>query len=162
MSYAQTIIGKSLPNLKGNTLAGKALEIPKDIKGKITFISFGFSQASSKKSEVWFKNFLSKYLKEKNIEFYAFPMLGDNPLVKTFGPIVEKGLKNQVKKEGQEHAMMVYQALDPIKKYIGYDTKEDTYLYLTDKKGNIVWAAQGAFSQTKFNEISSIIKEINK
>lgn len=157
---ADTLIGKQLPVIKGKTVAGTVLEIPKDTTGKITLYSMGFSQASSKKSEVWFKNILSKYNTNKDMGFYALPMIGDNFLFKAVGPMMENSMRKKFKKEDQEHAMIVYENLEPIKKYINYNDKEDTYIYLTDKKGHIVWSAQGDFNTTKFNQLDDVIKAI--
>lgn len=158
-SYAD-IIGKPLPNLKGNTLSGRELEIPKDIKGKITFVSMGFTRESSKKSEIWLRNFIAKYIKVKDIEFYAFPMIGDNIILKSIGSLIEKGLKKQIQKEGYDHAMIIYQPLSPIKKYIDYSNKYDTYLYLSDKNGNVVWSARGDFNVQKFDQLEAVIKTL--
>ncbi|MBC7473855.1 MAG: hypothetical protein H7263_06150 [Candidatus Sericytochromatia bacterium] len=142
--------GKIFPEMSGKTFAGTKVDIPNDLKGKISFITLGFGRESSKISEIWVKEFLKKYYKVKGVDFYIFPMLGDSIFVKGVSKVLEPTLRSQTPPEGQKHVMLVYQPLEPIKKYLDHSEDEKTYFYLVNKKGEIVWSDRGKFTLVKF------------
>jgi len=158
-SYAIDNI-KVFPNISGETFAGNKLNLPSDLKGKISFINLGFSKDSSKISELWVKEFIKKYSNDKNTDYYICPMLGDSFFMKNIGKMMESSVKKQTPVNAHNHVMIVYQSLEQIKKSINYSDDEKTYFYLLNKKGDIVWSDKGQFTNKKFNLLKEAMTKL--
>jgi hypothetical protein len=155
-AYAENII---FPEIKGEDLTGKLIQLPKDSIGKPTFIILGYSYKSREKSEKWLKEYERKFSKTTN--FYLVPMMGNKTPVKAMSFFINKSMKNSTPVNEQPHVITVYEDLNPIKNALSFNKNEDLYVYLLDAKGNVIWSETGEFKRSSFHELEKVLKNLN-
>jgi hypothetical protein len=146
------------PTLKGDDLTGKSIQIPKDSMGKPTFVILGYSYKAREKSDKWLIEY-EKHLSD-NTNFYLIPMMGNKTSTKAMSFFINSAMKNGTPAKEQSHVITVYEDLNPIKKVLSFDEKEDLYVYLLDSKGNIVWSDRGSFNYKSFRTLQDKIKSL--
>jgi hypothetical protein len=137
-----TAIGKRLPEIKGTTLSGRPLALPRDLKGEAGLLLIGFTRDSQYPIEAWERALKAAGPPLANVSVYVLPMIG-NGIASLVGPMIDGGMRRGTPKAAQDHVMSVYMPLDPIKQGLG----------VTDQKACIVVVdSQGAIAGQWFGE----------
>ncbi|MFN4151171.1 MAG: hypothetical protein ACK4IX_09520, partial [Candidatus Sericytochromatia bacterium] len=92
--------------------------------------------------------------------FYLIPMMCNKTSTKEMSFFINSAMKNGTPAKEQSHVITVYEDLNPIKKALSFDEKEDLYVYLLDSKGNIVWSDKGAFNYKSFRTLQDKINSL--
>ena len=156
-AYDNSLKNKAFPELKGKNILGEPIKVPSN---KISLVILGFSRESSNNLESWGKSFEKKYSNTKKLDLYLIPMLGNNPLLKVIGGMIEGSTKKTYSPNLHKNIMVFYENLEPIKKYLNYQSNSDTYAYLLDENGKIIWLAKGNFNYDSFNSMEKVLEKL--
>ncbi|MFN8578788.1 MAG: hypothetical protein U0354_18320 [Candidatus Sericytochromatia bacterium] len=147
----------NFPEIKGEDLTGKLVEIPRDATGKPTFIILGYSYRAREITEKWLQEYERKF--SKNTNFYLVPMMGNKVATKAMSFFINQSMKSGTPVNEHKHVITVYQDLNPIKKSLNFVSNEDVYVYLLDTNGKIIWSETGKFNRKSFYELEEKLKE---
>lgn len=165
---AQAQVGQQFPELKGETVAGKTMRLPQDVKGKYTLLGLAFSKKSDDALQTWFQPTYDRFMVDKesaglfadfvyDVNVYFVPMFtGANKAAA--GPARKSMLKN-VDADLHPHVLFYIGELAMYRDQLGLVEKDEPYFFVLDEKGKIVYATSGAYSDKKMNEVEDILSE---
>ncbi|MEO1053175.1 MAG: hypothetical protein AAFX87_21260 [Bacteroidota bacterium] len=165
--YAQ-VVGKTFPDLEGETVNNKKITLPKDTNDKYTLVGLAYSKKSEGDLNTWYSPVYNKfvYKSEKPSLFSSFqydvnvffvPMFtGVNAAAK--GVAKKKALK-KVDPKLFPHILFYKGKLKPYKQALDFEKKDIPYFFVLDKAGKIIYATSGRFTDKKLGEIESVLEE---
>ncbi|EMR03498.1 ATP10 protein [Cesiribacter andamanensis AMV16] len=165
---AQAQVGQKFPELKGETVSGKSLRLPQDVKGKFTLLGLAFSKKSDDALQTWFQPTYDRFMVDKesaglfadfvyDVNVYFVPMFtGANKAAA--GPARKSMLKN-VDAELHPHVLFYIGELAPYRDQLGLVEKDEPYFFVLDESGKIVYATSGAYSEQKMDQVEEILSE---
>jgi hypothetical protein len=165
---AQAQVGQQFPELKGETVSGKTMRLPQDVKGKYTLLGLAFSKKSDEALQTWFQPTYDRFMVDKesaglfadfvyDVNVYFVPMFtGANKAAA--GPARKSMLKN-VDADLHPHVLFYIGELDTYRDQLGLVAKDEPYFFVLDEKGKIVYATSGAYSAKKMDQVEEILSE---
>jgi ATP10 protein len=143
-SDRNSILNKTFPILKAETLTKRMVTFPTDTKGKYTVICFSFTQKTQSQAESWTNVLLAKF-PNKEINYYEIPMLETGyKLVKRF---IDNGMRDGVDSKLHDFVTSYY------RKELLMPSSKVVYLFLLDTEGKIKYSTEGSASVTKLGEL---------
>ena len=153
---------KSFPDLQGETLQDKTVNIPVDIKGKFTLIGMAYSDKAEKDLRTWLNPLYNKFI-EKNsmfnydINLYFIPMFtGARQATMN---LAKKELKEGTNRQFFSNIICYRGALKKYKEELKLNEKDKPYFFVLDKEGKIVYSTSGNFTDNKLEEIENKLAE---
>ncbi len=159
-------VGQTFPELKGETVEGKKLQLPEGVNGKYTLLGLAFSKKSDDALQTWFKPVFSSFVQDASsaglfsdfaydVNVYFVPMFtGANKVAA--GPARKKMLKN-VDAELHPHVLFYIGEIAQYRDQLGLKEKDQPYFFVLDAEGKIVYATSGAYSDKKMQEVEEIL-----
>ncbi len=144
------------PTLYGVSLDGKEITLPRDFKTPLNLVVLAFDDDQQKSLDTWSDGFHKNNLSEKNLDFYALPVLYEMEYIQRFF------YNNWLKLKSGDAAykkktITIY--VDRSKFFKMMDIDDETvYAFLINKQGEILWVRKGKFSENYLSEIQSFIK----
>ena len=132
--YAQTTT--RFPQIQGETFAGRKVQLPDDVRGKVAVLIFGFTKASSKATGAWAKKISAEFGSRKDFELYQLPVLEDVP--RLIRAMVISGIKKGVPENERDHFVLILQGEAGLKKAVNYTAPDDAYLVILNREGKVV------------------------
>lgn len=132
--YTQT--STTFPRIQGETFAGRKVQLPDDVRGKIAVLIFGFTKASSKPTGAWAKRISAGFGSRSAFELYQLPVLEDVP--RLIRGMVISGIKKGVTENDRDHFVPLLQGEAEIKKAVNYSAPDDAYLVILNREGKVV------------------------
>jgi hypothetical protein len=164
-SFGQVkVIGKTFPEITGETLTDKSVSIPNQTNGKFTLIGMAYSQDAENDLKTWLNPVYNKFIAKTgmmdmdlDVNLYFIPMFtGVNA---TVAGQAQKKLRNETDKAFHPHIVFYKGELKKYKKELEFDQKDTGYFFVLDKTGKIVYATSGKFSQKKLDAVEDILIE---
>jgi hypothetical protein len=164
----QAQVGKTFPSLKGETVAGKTVQLPAATKGKYTLLGLAFTAKSDQALQGWFTPVYERFMNDKenaglfadfayDVNVLFVPMFtGANKVAA--GP-ARKRIQKEVDADLHKHVLMYVGELEPYREQLGL-TKDEPYFFVLDEDGKIVWATSGAYSEKKIDQVEDILSEV--
>lgn len=163
--YAQ--VGKSFPEMEGESLTNQIINIPADLKGKYSIIGLAYSKKSEDALKTWFEpayyQFIHKPEKPSlfagnyDVNVYFVPMFtgAKRPAY--------KAVMNKVRKTIDEKLLpyvLFYKGeLKKYKKELNFKGNDVPYFFIIDKEGNIIHTTSGRYTDAKMSEITDYIED---
>ena len=164
-SFAQ--VGKSFPNLSGETVSGQKISLPNQTNGKYTLLGLAMSKKSEDDLQSWYQPIAARFLQDASkaglfadfaydVNIYFVPMFtGVNKAAA--GPARKKALKN-VDPKLHDHILFYVGKLEEYKDSLSLKDKDKPYFFVLDNEGKIVYTTEGAYTEAKIDEIESLIE----
>jgi hypothetical protein len=147
-----------MPKIQGESLAGNTVVLPDAAAGKVAVLIFGFTKASKVPTSAWADK-LQAYLGTRpDVELYQLPVLEDVP--RLFRSMVISGIRKGVPENKRDHFVPVLQGEADLKKLVGYREKDDAYLIILGRAGNIVQQIHGAPNDVSIAQVKSTIESL--
>lgn len=152
-----------LPILKGETMNGKQVSLPEDLKGKYSLLCFASSQKAQPELETWLDPVYQKFIAKSglmddlyDVNVYFIPVLtGTN-----FG--FATSMKNKFKENTQEdlrdHVIFCNEDGREILNDLKMQNTDVPYFLLLDKESKIIYRTEGRFTDEKFDKIDDLIE----
>jgi hypothetical protein len=163
-AFAQNpkVVGKIFPEISGETLTDKPINIPNDTKGKFTIVGMAYSRDAEADLKTWLNPAYNKFIAktgmfdmEIDVNLYFIPMFtGTN--IPVAGQ-AKKKMKEDTSKEFYPHVIFYKGELKTYKKELEFDNRDTGYFFVLDKEGKIVYATSGKFAQKKLDAIEDIL-----
>lgn len=155
-STAQTIT--PMPKTQGESLAGHTVVLPDAAAGKAAILIFGFTKASKVPTNAWADK-LQTYLGARpDVELYQLPALEDLP--RLIRGMVISAIKKGVPENKRDHFVPILQGEAELKKLVGYKEKDDAYLIILGRAGNIVQQIHGAPNDANIAQVKSTVESL--
>lgn len=159
---AQQPIGKTFPDLIGETLDDKAVQLPRDTKGKITLIGMAYSKDAEKELETWLNPVYNKFIAKTgmfdgdyDVNLYFIPMFtGVNQV--TAGT-TKKKVKEETDKQFHPYVLFYKGDLKKYREQLDFEKSNKPYFFVLDKEGKIIATTSGAYSDEKMEELEDKI-----
>jgi uncharacterized membrane protein YuzA (DUF378 family) len=146
------LVGTPMPSVSGETLSGRKVTIPRDTMGKVTFLAMGFSYDSRFNVEDWMRAFEAGFARDPDVAFYEMAMI-DGPF-HMFGGAINQGMRRGAPLETHDHVITVYASQAPLRHTIRAARTSDTWVYLLDRSGQVLFQCGGAFDSERFQELT--------
>ncbi len=159
--------GKLFPVLEGVTLDDKAISVPKDTKGKYTFLALAQSKKAEDDLNTWaeplYYHFMTEARSEKktlfsmdyDVNFYLVPMFtGINQVAA--GAARKKAVEHM---DERFHKYTLFYKGDgkDLRKELKMKDKDEPYFFLLDETGKIVYTTSGKYDDQKMIQIENIL-----
>lgn len=150
----RSIVGSALPSLGGTTLGGKRIALPDDVRGKVVFLVMGFAYEARFDVEDWTRAFKERFGEEPDVIFFEMPIIGG--VYRLFAPMIDAGMRRGTPPEMYDHVVTVYAPREPIREALGAAPYSDTWVYLLDRDGKVLFQYGGPFDPQRFEEVAAL------
>jgi len=145
-------MGVTLPPLRGQSLTGRAAQLPDAASGRVALLALGFTYDSRFPVEAWIGHFRNEFGSDPQVTFYEIPMIGG--MARLGKRFIDSGMRKGTPRSDQEHVITVYGGTDSWKQRVGFQSPDAAYLFLLDKHGVVRWCHDGAFDGAAYKDLS--------
>ena len=142
---ARLRIGDAFPQVSGQTLTGKSLELPSAAASRRAVVIFSFSKAAGKDARLWSIG-ISKDLPQ-DVPIYSVIMLESVP--KLFRSMVVSGIQDNMPLPMQDRTIVLYRDEKLWKQRLAVTDDRHAYVVLLGPGGRIRWSNSGAASDAQ-------------
>ncbi len=154
--------GDKFPDIKGETLKNKMIELPKSAQGKYCLIGMASSQKAEADLQSWMQPVYDLFINQNtfipidyNMDIFFVPMFtGAN---KSFYEKAMQKTKKEIDPELAPHVIFYKGSLDPYKAYL--KDKSKPYFFVLDANGKIVYSTSGKYTAKKLDQIEELVSE---
>jgi hypothetical protein len=150
----------TMPTIEGESFAGRKVRLPDATRGKIAVLIFGFTKASKEPTSAWGAKIQSDLGSRAGFEIYQLPVLEDVP--RFIRGMVISSIKKGVPESLRDHFVPILQHESELKKFVGYQEKDDAYMVVLDTTGRVVYQLHGPFSDAAYQKISDEVRRLNQ
>jgi hypothetical protein len=156
MALAQA--SPTMPTIEGESFAGRKVILPDATRDKIGVLIFGFTKASKEPTSAWGAKIRSDLGSRAGFEMYQLPVLEDVP--RFIRGMVISSIKKGVPEGLRDHFVPILQHESELKKFVGYQEKDDAYLVVLDTTGRVVYQLHGPFSDAAYQNVSGEVQTL--
>ncbi len=164
--YSQ-VVGKSFPELTGETATSESITLPQDKQDKFTLIGMAYSKKSEAALNTWFSPVYHKFIKKGgNGLFDAFSYDVNVFFIPMFTGVNSAATGTAKKKAAAKmdsrlipHILFYKGKLKPYKEALEFGKKDVPYFFVVDRSGEIVYATSGKYTEEKMDEVEEAIDE---
>ncbi|HCM76209.1 MAG TPA: hypothetical protein DIS90_07495 [Cytophagales bacterium] len=159
------VIGKIFPDMEAETVEDKVVSLPGDTKGKYTLLGLAYSKKSEDELNGWFEPIFYKFIQKTtglmagfgyDVNVYFIPMFTGINAAAT-GTAKKKALK-KVDPQLLPYILFYKGELKTYKDELDFEKKDIPYFFVLDKEGKIIFATSGAYSESKLDQVESVIE----
>jgi hypothetical protein len=156
------VVGKQFPTLDGETLESKEIQIPADTKGKLTLVGMAYSKKAEATLNTWYTPMYDKFVLKRGIfdsqydvNLYFVPMY--TGVKKVAYESTMKDLRESNRKDLFPYILFYKGELEPYVSELEMEEKNLPYFFLLDEEGNVVYATQGLYNESKMAKIEEVL-----
>jgi hypothetical protein len=144
--------------VSGQNLEYENYNLPSTLKGELNLVIVPF--------QMWHQNLVNGwagYLNDLEIsypyfKYYEVPTLSKGYKLMSF--MIDGGMRAGIPdKSVRERTITLYINKNQFKKELSIKNEDTIYLFLINKKGEILWNTEGSFSMDKFIELQDYIEK---
>lgn len=168
ISASSIVSGELFPPIEGSTLSDKHVSIPKDTKGKYSFIAVAGSRKAEESLNTWAEPLYYHFVPEARKNNQLFAMDYDVNLY--FVPLftgANKAFAGKARKQAIKHVdtrihdyVLFFKGDKKIKQSLGMKNKNEPYFFLLNDKGEIVYQTSGVYTDDKIAKVEEILDEL--
>jgi len=160
MSFAH--VGDKFPNLKGESLKNKTVELPKAAKGKYCLIGMASSKKAENDLKTWMQPVYDLFINQNtfipidyNMEIFFVPMfVGVNQTA--YKKMIKKA-KAEIDSDLAPYVLFYKGSIAPFRAHL--KDKNKPYFFVLDENGEIVYSTSGKYSVKKLDKIEELVSE---
>lgn len=150
-------MSQSIPATKAETLAGRSIQLPEDLKGRALVFVFGFSKKSGEAVRLWNQQLAPVLAGDAGVLYLEGAILADVPgMVRGF---VIRGIKKSIPAPDQEHFLSILEDENAWKKLANYREPDEAYVLVTDPVGVVKMVEHGLVSAAKRDAVIAKARE---
>jgi len=165
------VIGSQFPAMNTSTADGFVVDLPNDTQGKFTLLGLAFSKKSESDLNTWMEPVYWKFIDKPEGKIDQLFGNGSSYDVNAYFVPMFTGIKTAATNTAKRRALkkmdprlipsiLFYRGkLKPYKTTLDFQQKDIPYFFVLDKKGKIVYATSGRYSDEKMNRVEEIISE---
>jgi len=136
------------PEVEGKNLESKSYKLPYDLEGELNVLLVPFQRWHQNLVDSW-GPYLEKITQRfAGVKFYEVPSL--NSAYKMMSFVIDGGMRAGIpSKEVRERTITTYINKSKFKKALEIPNEQTIYLFLVNKKGEILWRQSGVYDDSK-------------
>jgi hypothetical protein len=146
------------PELEGKNLEYKSYKLPYDLEGELNILLIPFQRWHQNLVDSW-APYLEKLInKFPRLKFYEVPTLSNGYKVMSF--MIDGGMRAGIpSKQVRERTITIYIKKSQFKKALEILSEYTIYLFLINKKGEILWRESGVYNDLKAKQLTDYLKD---
>ncbi len=136
------------PSVTGSNLQRRKLDLPEGFEGELNLVLIAFQQWQQSQVDTWIP--FAKQLEEAHpaFRYYELPTIQRlNALARTF---INEGMRAGIPDPvARERTITLYIDKSAFKQALQLPREDDIYVLLLDRRGRVLWRAEGSFTQEK-------------
>jgi hypothetical protein len=137
-----------IPETHATSLAGTAVTLPEDLRGRVGVLVIGFSKSSGDVCKGWGQRLAESYRNSHEVAYYQMPVLESVP--KLIRGMVVKSIKSGVPEAEQTHFIPMFSDESAWQKAAHYGNADDAYVLVVDPQGTVRWQTSGKVTDAGF------------
>ena len=138
--------GQTLPQISGQALTGRSIELPAAASGKPAVVIFSFSKTAGNDARSWNERLSRDF--PKDVPSFTIIMLESVP--KLFRGMALSGIKGSMPIAMQDRTLVLYRDETLWKQRLAFSEDSRAYVILLGPDGGIAWKSEGAFSEDAY------------
>ncbi len=143
--------GETLPEISGQALTGRSIELPAEASGKPAVVIFSFSKAAGNDARSWNERLSREF--PKDVPRFTIIMLESVP--KLFRGMALSGIKSSMPIAMQDRTLVLYRDETLWKQRLAFSEDSHSYVILLGPDGRISWKSEGAFAEAGYAQLRS-------
>ena len=144
------------PQLSGQTLTGKSLELPAAAMGKPAVVIFSFSKTAGNDARSWNERLSRDF--PKDVPSYTIILLESVP--KLFRGLAVSGIKSSMPVPVQDRTIVLYSDEKLWKQRVAFSDDSRAYVILLGPDSRIRWSSKGAFTEPSYAQMKDQIERL--
>ena len=148
-----------LPKVAGSNLIRKKMVFPDDFVGEINLVFIAFLRQHQDLIDEWVP-FVEKLAAEfPGLQYYEFPILPRKGfLYRTF---LNEGMRAGIPDPAtRARTITLYLDKSNLRKALDIQHERNMWVFLFDKKGEVLWRSEGRFSDVKSQALHTLLSQI--
>jgi hypothetical protein len=153
------------PDMEGQLLTDKKLNLPANVKGKKTLIGLAYSKKSDEDLRGWFSPAYTTFISPPKSSLFPVDHYDVNIYFVAMLRGVAGAASGKITKKMQEgidvklhpYVMIFDGGISEYKDVLNFGDKDKPYFYILDEEGNIIHSTSGEFTDEKMEEITNML-----
>jgi hypothetical protein len=141
--------GQTLPQISGQALTGRSVELPAAASGKATVVIFSFSKTAGNDARSWNERLARDF--PKDVPSFTIIMLESVP--KLFRGMALSGIKSSMPIAMQDRTLVLYRDEALWKQRLAFSVDSHAYVILLGPDARIRWRSEGAFTEDAYAQM---------
>ncbi len=146
------------PAVSGGSLSRKTVSIPEDLEGELNVLIVAFQRWQQGLIESWVP--LLEQLEQTipGVRYYELPTIQRlDPISRTF---INEGMRAGIaNSHARERTITLYLDKSGFRSALGLPDEDTIYVLLVDRKGQVLWRAEGALTQEKGDSLLTTVQQ---
>jgi ATP10 protein len=136
------------PKVSGSNLNEKVFNLPADFEGERNIVFVAFQQWHQSQVDSWMPATKKIAESNKTLRFYEIPALSAMlPIARKF---IDNGMRGGIPdKAVRAITITLYINKENFRAWLNLANEKQIYILVVDKKGNVLWREEGAFTEEK-------------
>lgn len=149
------------PVVSGFNLNRQELVFPRDFKGNLNLVIVPFQQSQQAVVNTWIPFAQKMELDVPGFMYYELPTIYEMPsFSRTF---INEGMRAGIPDQtARERTITLYLDKQVFKSGLNISSEDEVSLFLVDGEGKIYWRKSGGYSESKANELQSVLEELRE
>ncbi len=141
--------GQALPQISGQALTGRTIELPAAASGKPAVVIFSFSKTAGNDASSWNERLARDF--PKDVPSFTIIMLESVP--KLFRGMALSGIKGSMPIAMQDRTLVLYRDEALWKQRLAFSEDSRAYVLLLGSDSRIQWISEGAFKEDAYAQM---------
>jgi len=141
--------GQALPQISGQALTGRSIELPAAANGKPAVVIFSFSKAAGNDARSWNERLSRDF--PGDVPSFTIIVLESVP--KLFRGMALSGIKSSMPSSVQDRTIVLYRDEILWKQRLAFSEDSRAYVLLLGSDGRIQWKNQGVFTEDAYAQL---------
>jgi hypothetical protein len=141
--------GQALPQISGEALTGRSLQLPAAASGKPAVIIFSFSKTAGKDARAWNERLSRDF--PGDVPSFTIIVLESVP--KLFRGMALSGIKSSMPIPMQDRTIVLYRDETLWKQRLAFSEDSRAYVVSLDSDGRIQWKSERAFTEDAYAQL---------
>ncbi len=148
-------VGEMFPNVSGESLEQKEIQMPEYFKGNQTVLLIGYKQDSQFDIDRWL---IGLDMTETKVKVFELPTI-QGMLPRMFSTFIDNGMRKGIPKELWGGVITIYADGDMIQEFTGNENPNNTRVILLNEEGKVIYFYDRGFGVPALNDLRKIINE---
>jgi hypothetical protein len=147
-------VGEIFPNISGESLEKKEIEMPEYFKGNQTVLLIGYKQDSQFDIDRWL---IGLDMTKTKVKVYELPAI-QGMFPRMFSTFIDEGMRKGIPKELWGGVITIYSDGSDVQEFTGNENPNNARVIILDENGKIDYFYDRGFSVSALNELKEMIE----
>ncbi len=159
-AYAKAM-GRSLPKVRGTTLAKTKRKLPSQLYGKVNLVLIAFARGHQKTIKTWRPHIKTLCGKHPGLDYMIIPVM--NGFARLFGGLIEGGMRKVYKtQKARQRTLPLYYGRGLFEKGLKLRSTGQMIAILVDRKGRVLWQQAGPATKANLRSLHSRLRRLHR